>query len=186
MANPEAHQGGARAGGVEPGVQARGRGEQRRRARAGESGQTLLGLLDRALLVELRCNQPLVQAEGVAGGREDAAAVDDPQRVVHAQAQPFEHGGEVPRVDGLAVGGGLAADRFQPPAVQQRRPQGMGAQRLVEPGDRRGRLGERRDDRGVRGWRHRRQEINHPLQHLQVLRGAVAEVVEIQGGVVSG
>ena len=96
--------------------------------------------LDRALLVEIRCHQPLVQVERVAGGGEDGAAVDDAERAVHAQAKPLEHGGEVPGIDRLSVDRGLAADRVEPGAMQEGRQQRMAGERLVEPGERRGGL----------------------------------------------
>ena len=102
--------------------------------------EDLFGALDRALLVEIRCHQPLVQVERVAGGGEDGAAVDDAERAVHAQAKPFEHGGEVPGIDRLAVDRGLAAHRVEPGAVQKGRQQRMAGERLVEPGERRGGL----------------------------------------------
>ena len=84
----------------------------------------------------------------MAGGGEDGAAVDHPQGVRHAQAQAFEHGGEVPGIDRQAIGRGLAAHRGEPGAVQKRRQQRMPGERLVEPGERGGGLrqggGERR------------------------------------------
>ena len=63
------------------------------------------------------------------------AAIDDSQRVIHAQAQPLEDGGEVPGIDAVAVHRGLAADRLEPRPMQKRRQQGMIVERLVEPGD---------------------------------------------------
>ena len=102
---------------------------------AAAGGEDLFGPLDRALLVEIRCHQPLVQVERVAGGGEDGAAVDDAERAVHAQAKPFEHGGEVPGIDRLAVDRGLAADGVEPGAVQEGRQQRMAGERLVEPGE---------------------------------------------------
>ena len=102
--------------------------------------EDLFGALHRALLVEIRCHQPLVQVERVAGGGEDGAAVDDAERAVHAQAKPFEHGGEVPGIDRLAVDRGLAADGVEPGAVQEGRQKRMAGERLVEPGERRGGL----------------------------------------------
>ena len=92
-------------------------------------------MLDRAFLVEIRCHQPLVQVERVAGGGEDGAAVDDAERAVHAQAKPFEHGGEVPGIDRLSVDRGLAAHGVEPGAVQEGRQKRMAGERLVEPGD---------------------------------------------------
>jgi hypothetical protein len=53
----------------------------------------------------------------VSGRLEDAAAIDDAQRSLHAQPQAFEYGGEVPGVDQPAVDGGLAAHRLGPGAV---------------------------------------------------------------------
>src|SRR5271166_5284548 len=48
-------------------------------------------------LVEIRCHQPLVQLQRMAGGVEDGAAVDDAQRAVHPEPQALEHrGSEVP------------------------------------------------------------------------------------------
>ena len=106
----------------------------------GGGGEDLCGALHRAFLVEVRCHQPLVQVERVAGGGEDGAAVDDAERAVHAEAKPFEHGGEVPGIDQLAVDRGLAAHRVEPGAVQEGRPQRVTGERLVEPGERRGGL----------------------------------------------
>ena len=121
-------------------MQPGGGGEQR--GGAGRRGlrEDLFGLPDRAFLVEIRCHQPLVQVERVAGGGEDGAAVDDAERAVHAQAKPFEHGGEVPGIDRLSVDRGLAAHGVEPGAVQKRRQQRMAGERLVEPGERRGGL----------------------------------------------
>ena len=76
----------------------------------------------------------------MAGGGEDGAAVDDAERAVHAQAKPFEHGGEVPGIDHLAVDRGLAAHGVEPGAVQEGRQQRMAGECLVEPGERRGGL----------------------------------------------
>ena len=125
---------------AEPGVQAGGGGEQRGGAGRGGGGEDLFGALHRAFLVEIRCHQPLVQVERVAGGGEDGAAVDDAERAVHAQAKPFEHGGEVPGIDHLAVDRGLAAHGVEPGAVQEGRQQRMAGECLVEPGERRGGL----------------------------------------------
>ena len=71
----------------------------------------------------------------MAGGGEDGAAVDDAERAVHAQAKPFEHGGEVPGIDRLSVDRGLAAHGVEPGAVQEGRQKRMAGERLVEPGD---------------------------------------------------
>ena len=120
---------------AEPGVQPGGGGEQRGGAGRGGIREDLFGPLHRALLIEVRRHQPLVQVERVAGGGEDGAAVDDAERAVHAQAKPFEHGGEVPGIDRLAVDRGLAAHRVEPGAVQEGRQQRMAGERLVEPGE---------------------------------------------------
>ena len=125
---------------AEPGVQAGGGGEQRGGAGRGGGGEDLLGALHLALLIEIRCHQPLVQVERVAGGGEDGAAVDDAERAVHAQAKPFEHGGEVPGIDHQAVDRGLAAHGVEPGAVQEGRQKRMAGECLVEPGERRGGL----------------------------------------------
>ena len=103
----------------------------------------------------------------MAGRREDGAAVDHPQGVRHAQAQAFEHGGEVPGIDRQAIGRGLAAHRGEPGAVQQRRQQRMPGERLVEPGERGGGLrqggGERRIKRsGARRSQQRVRAIASP------------------------
>ena len=116
-------------------MQAGGGGEQRGGAGRGGGGEHLFGALHRALLVEIRCHQPLVQVERVAGGGEDGAAVDDAERAVHAEAKPLEHGGKVPGIDRLSVDRGLAAHRLEPGAVQKRRQQRMTGERLVEPGE---------------------------------------------------
>ena len=121
-------------------MQAGGGGEQRGGAGCRGIREDLFGTLHVAFLVEIRCHQPLVQVERVAGGGEDGAAVDDAERAVHAQAKPFEHGGEVPGIDHLAVDRGLAAHGVEPGAVQEGRQQRMAGECLVEPGERRGGL----------------------------------------------
>ena len=80
-------------------------------------------------------SQPLVQVERVAGGGEDGAAVDDAERAVHAEAQPLEHGGEVPGIDRLSVDRGLAAHGLEPDPVKKGRAQGVRTERLVKPGE---------------------------------------------------
>ena len=107
------------------------RGEQRRHA--GEGGESGLGTLDVTLLVEVGRRQPGMQAQGVAGGFEDHAAIDDAQGVVHAQSQALEHRGKVPGVNRLAVHGRLTAHRLQPGAIQKSRQQWVPGQRLVQP-----------------------------------------------------
>ena len=78
-----------------------------------DAGQMFFGQLDLALLVEVRRNNPLVQGQGMAGGLEDGAAVDDAECAVHAESETFEHGGEVPGVDRLSIDCGLAAHRVE-------------------------------------------------------------------------
>ena len=68
---------------------------------------------------------------------EHHAAIDDAQRAVHAQPKSFEHGGEMPGVDRLAVDGGLAAHGLQAGAVEEGRTERMTCQNLVEPRERR-------------------------------------------------
>ena len=130
-------------------MQPGGGGEQRGGAGRGGLREDLFGPPDRALLIEVRRHQPLVQVERVAGGGEDGAAVDDAERAVHAQAKPFEHGGEVPGIDRLAVDRGLAADRVEPGAVQEGRQKRMAGERLIEPGERRGGLRQRAGQRRI-------------------------------------
>ena len=133
---------------------------------AAAAARTCSALLHRALLVEIRCHQPLVQVERVAGGGEDGAAVDDAERAVHAQAKPFEHGGEVPGIDHLAVDRGLAADGVEPGAVQEGRQKRMAGERLVEPGERRGGLCQGAGQRRIQVFFSRRrpqQCVEHPF-----------------------
>ena len=143
-------------------MQAGGGGEQRGGAGRGGVREDLFGALHRALLVEIRCHQPLVQVERVAGGGEDGAAVDDAERAVHAQAKPFEHGGEVPGIDHLAVDRGLAAHGVEPGAVQEGRQKRMAGECLVEPGERRGGL--------CQGAGQRRIQVFFPVPAAAVCR----------------
>ena len=121
-------------------------------------GQASLGPLDLAFLVEIRRGEPLVQLQRMAGGIEDGAAVDDAERAVHAQAKAFEHGGEVPGIDRLAVDRGLAAHRVEPGAVQKGRQQRVAGERLVEPGERGGGLREGGGERRIDVCRTRRAQ----------------------------
>ena len=122
------------------------------------AARTCLGALHVAFLVEIRCHQPLVQVERVAGGGEDGAAVDDAERAVHAQAKTFEHGGEVPGIDRLSVDRGLAAHGVEPGAVQEGRQQRMAGERLVEPGERRGGLRQGAGQRRIQVFSRRRPQ----------------------------
>ena len=139
-------------------MQAGGGGEQRGGAGRGGVREDLFGALHRAFLVEIRCHQPLVQVERVAGGGEDGAAVDDAERAVHAQAKPFEHGGEVPGIDHKAVDRGLAAHGVEPGAVQEGRQKRMAGERLVEPGERRGGLCQGAGQRRIQVFSRRRPQ----------------------------
>ena len=135
---------------LDPGVQGFGAREQRRDPTGGR-GEHGFRLLDRGFLVAIRLGQPLVQSERVARRGEDRAAVDNAQRAVHTEAEAFEHRGEVPRIDRLAVDRGLAAHRLEPgayrkagrnggrwqPAEGQRRPRQPVQQRRVGGGRRR-------------------------------------------------
>ncbi len=78
----------------------------------------------------------------MARGVEDGAAVAHGQVWVYAQAQAFQHGGEVPRVDAVAVDRGGVAGGFESGAVEHGRQQRMAGQCLVEPGDGGGGAGE--------------------------------------------
>jgi hypothetical protein len=87
LPDPEADQRGADraavAAALEPAAQAVGGGEQR--GRAGGRAQGVLGKLDFALLVEVGEDQPLVLIEGMAGGIDDGAAVDDAEAGVRSE-----------------------------------------------------------------------------------------------------
>ena len=150
---------------AEPGVQAGGGGEQRGGAGRGGCREDLCGALHVALLVEIRCHQPLVQVERVAGGGEDGAAVDDAERAVHAQAKTFEHGGEVPGIDRLSVDRGLAAHGVEPGAVQEGRQKRMAGERLVEPGDGGGGLRQGAGQRRIQVFFSRRRP-QQCVEHL--------------------
>ncbi len=77
-------------------------------------------------------------------------------RALHAQAQALEQGGEVPGVDGLAVGLRLAADRLEAGPVEEGRAERVGGEGLVEAGERGGGAREGRGEGGVGGgWRPR-------------------------------
>ena len=155
---PEADQGGAdrRTGtalavAVDPLAHAVRGGEQR--GAPGLCRQASLRLLDVTFLVEVRCHQPLVQVQRMAGGIEDGAAVDDAERAVHAQSKTFEHGGEVPGIDRQAVDRGLAAHRVEAGAIEEGLAQRVAAERLVEPGEGGGGEGERRGEGRIDGGR---------------------------------
>ena len=55
----------------------------------------------------VRQYQPPVFALGVAGGFENGAAVKHGQVQIHPRAQALEHGGKMPRIDAVAVNGGV-------------------------------------------------------------------------------
>jgi hypothetical protein len=77
-----------------------------------------------------------VEGEGGAARLEDPAGLGDAAGAVEpARPQPLGEGGEVPGVDEVAVGGGLAADGVEAGAVQQRRQQRVAGAGLVEPRD---------------------------------------------------
>ena len=106
-----------------------------RRQGCGLPRQHRLGALHLALLIEIRLDDPLVQGERGFCLLEDVGAVDDAQGGVQAQPQAFDGCGEVPRLDQLPVGSGLATDELEPGAVEKSLGQGMAGERLVEPGD---------------------------------------------------
>ena len=66
---------------------------------------------------------------------ENLPAIDDAQRVIHPQPQAFQHGGQVPGVDAVAVDGRLAPDRLEPGSIKKSRLQGVIVECLVEPCD---------------------------------------------------
>jgi len=75
---------------------------------------------------------PLIKLEGGSGGIEDRAAIDDAERVLHAQAQALDCRGKVPWVDAVAIDGGLAAHCLQARPIQKGRKERMIVERLVE------------------------------------------------------
>ena len=79
---------------------------------------------------------------------EDRAALDHRRGAVHAEAHPFDHRGEMPRVDRAPVAGGVTADRLEPSAPQPGRYQRVTGGERIEPGDRRGGLFERTGEPG--------------------------------------
>jgi hypothetical protein len=117
------------------------RGEQRRHF--GEGGESSLGTLDFALLVEVGGRQPGMKVQRVAGRIEDHAAIDDAQSVVHAQPKALEHRGQVPWINRLAIHGCLTTHGVQPGAIQKSRQQRVTDNSLVHPGDSRGGAGKR-------------------------------------------
>jgi hypothetical protein len=76
------------------------------------AGQVQLGDLYLAFLIEVRLDNPLMQAQRHARGLKDLAAIDDAQRVIHAQSQALQNGGHMPRINAVAVDGCLPADRL--------------------------------------------------------------------------
>ena len=125
-------------------------GEQGRDIGTGRS-QERFGTLDLAFLIEIRGYQPLVQVERVARRGEDRAPVDNAQRMLHAQTQAFQNGGEVPGVDRLTIDTGLTADRLKPGAIEKSGRQGVAGQSLVEPGDGGGGVLERAGEPWIEG-----------------------------------
>ena len=94
-----------------------------------------LGVQNLALLIKIRGDQPLVQIERMTRGRKNRAAVYNAQRVLHPQAQAFQHGSEMPGINCLPIHAGLATDGVEPGAIKKGGRQRMAQQRLVEPGD---------------------------------------------------
>src|ERR1019366_5798206 len=80
---------------------------------------------------------------------EDHAAINDAHRVVHSQAQPFEHRREMPGIDELAVNPGLTAYGFEPNAIEERRQQGMPVEGLIQSSDRPRRALKTARERGI-------------------------------------
>ena len=86
----------------------------------------------------------MMQGQGVPGGIENRAAVNDVQRLIKAQPQAFDDGSEVPRIDRLAIGCRLTPHRVETNAVEESRPQRMERERFVKPSNRCRGLGQRR------------------------------------------
>ena len=76
--------------------------------------QVTLCFLDLAFLIEVRLDEPLMQRERSPRRLEDLPAIDDAQRVIHAQPKPLQDGGQVPGIDAVAVDRGLTPYRFEP------------------------------------------------------------------------
>ena len=73
---------------------------------------------------------------GIAGGFENGAAVKHGQVHIHPRAQALEHRRKMPRIDAVAVDGGVPPDCLQPRrAVEDRRRQDVSGKRLIEPGN---------------------------------------------------
>jgi hypothetical protein len=85
--------------------------------------------------------------------------------VVHAQAQTFEHGRQVPGIDAASVHRGLAADRFEPRPMQKGRLQRMMLECLVEPRERAGSVLMRREQRRVGRQGGRAAWVEQRVQH---------------------
>ena len=66
---------------------------------------------------------------------ENHSSIDNSQRVVHAQPQPFEYGREMPGVYELTIDRGLSPHRFEPDAIHEGWQQGMPVKGLIQPGD---------------------------------------------------
>jgi hypothetical protein len=109
-----------------------------------------LGLPDVAFLIEVRLGYPLVLVQRMAGGFENDAAINDAKRVIHAKAQTFQNGCEMPRINGHSIDAGLAPNGFEAGAIEEGRQKGVPAQRLIKSGDRGRRPLQRQFDRGIR------------------------------------
>src|SRR5208283_1662570 len=93
--SPVANEGSPRRRPVLAGIETVMQPARRREERGpGHSLQCALGALHFAFLIEIGLDQPLMHAERVAGGGEDAAAINGPQAALHAQAQAFEQRSE--------------------------------------------------------------------------------------------
>ena len=83
------------------------------RMRAADGLQMVRGVLDRLALRRIGRSKPPVEPEGMLGGGEQHAAVDQRRHMIEAQAHPLDQRRQVPRVDRLAVDRGLMADRVE-------------------------------------------------------------------------
>ena len=136
----------ALAAAVKPGAYTERGAEERRRVPAFR--QPRGGLLDRLRLAGVGPREPPPQRERMARRLEDRATLDDRRGVIHAEAHPFDHRGEMPGVDRAPVAGGVTADRLEPGAPQPGRYQRVTGGERIEPGDRRGGLFERTGEHG--------------------------------------
>jgi hypothetical protein len=110
-----------------------------------------------------------MECQGVASGVEDGAAVGNAGGIAELQAEAFDAGGQMPRIDAASIDGRLATHRIQTDPIEEGGQERVAAKCLVEPGDgRRGscqRVREGEVDIQRSGWRG--EEL---VKHHAVLR----------------